>query len=74
MQVNIFLNVCPCVQLDKILCYSGNLNDLTTNGLERKKIVYFSFWEDIEILQGELKIKRSVNIKSRLAMQGLICQ
>ena len=28
------------------------------NGLERKKIVYFSLWKDVGVMQGVLKIKQ----------------
>ena len=28
------------------------------SGHERKKLVYFSLWEDVGVLQGELKIKQ----------------
>ena len=28
------------------------------NGVERMKLVYFSLWEDIRVLQGELKFKQ----------------
>ena len=32
------------------------------SGLERKSIVYFSVWEDVGVLQGELKMGKELKI------------
>ena len=40
-------------------------------GLERKKIIYFSLSEHVGILKGELKIKGLINGKSVVPLQLL---
>ena len=43
------------------------------NDVERKKTVYFSLWEDVGILQGEVKIEqRGDTEKSVVTLEWLI--
>ena len=43
------------------------------NGLERKKIVYFSLLESVGVLQGDLKIKKGlINRKCAETLEWLI--
>ena len=37
--------------------YSKSLMNRLENGLVRKKVVYFSLWEDVGVFKGELKIE-----------------
>ena len=57
--------VLKCIPLSATWqCTSKTGQTLVTgleNGLERKKIVSFSWWKDVEALQGELKIKQKDN-------------
>ena len=46
-------------RFEKSTCPAGKtLMIMLVNGLERKKIVFFLFWEDVWVLQGELKIEQ----------------
>ena len=51
-----------CMYLEKVLALLGATpNDWTRSGLDHKKIVYLSLWEDVGILQEELKVKQRAN-------------
>ena len=41
------------------------------NGLERKKIVSFSLWDDVGFLQGELKIKQRASKWKKCCIAGM---
>ena len=55
----------------KTTCPVGSAND-ETRKWSWKKRVYFSVWEDVRVLQGELKIKGPVNGKGALTLGWLI--
>ena len=58
----------------KNTCHTGEtLMTRLGNGLERKKMVHFSLWEDVEVLQRELKIEqRAHKWKSAITLEWLI--
>ena len=66
-----FMSLCVTLQRTSAIYTGETLVTRLENCLGRKKIVYFSLWEDVGVLQGKLKFKQRADKWKKCCNSGM---